>query len=103
MARTPNSYDGVLVALDKQTGEEVWSFYTAAYSWSSPVAVYDAQGNGYLVYCTSGGQMYLLDGLTGEVLDTKELGGNVEASPAVYNDTVVVGTRTQQIFGVKLK
>ncbi len=103
VARTPNSYDGVLVALDKQTGEEVWSFYTAAYSWSSPVAVYDAQGNGYLVYCTSGGQMYLLDGLTGEVLDTKELGGNVEASPAVYNDTVVVGTRTQQIFGVKLK
>ena len=103
VARTPNSYDGELVALNKATGEQVWSFYTAAYSWSSPVAVYDGEGNGYLIYCTSGGQMYLLDGLTGEVLDTKEMGGNIEASPAVYNDTVVIGTRTQQIFGVKLK
>ena len=46
--------------------------------------------------------MYLLDGLTGEVLDMINLGGNIEASPAVYEGRIVVGTRTNQIFGIKL-
>lgn len=103
VARTPNTYDGRLVALDKQTGSEVWDLYTANYSWSSPVAVYDEEGRGYLIYCNSAGDMYLLDGRTGEVLDTRNLGGNIEASPAVYGNTVVVGTRSQQIFGVPLQ
>ena len=45
----------------------------------------------------------IYDGKTGEVLDKMNLGGNVEASPAVYKDTLVVGTRTQKIFGIKLQ
>ena len=67
------------------------------------MAVYDEEGCGYLIYCNSAGDMYLLDGRTGEVLDTRNLGGNIEASPAVYGNTVVVGTRSQQIFGVPLQ
>ena len=47
--------------------------------------------------------MYLLDGLTGEALDSVQLGGNIEASPAVYENTVVVGTRSQRTWGVTLK
>lgn len=102
VARTPDRGTGVLVALNKQTGEVVWEINSNVYSWSSPVAVYDEAGNGYLIYCTSGGYMYLIDGLTGQVLDSRDLGGNIEASPAVYNNTVVVGTRTQQIWGLNL-
>ncbi len=102
VAMTPSGQQGKLVALDKQTGEEVWVFPTAMYAWSSPVAVYDSEGNGYIVYCTAGGYMYLLDGRTGEQLDSMNVGSNVEASPAVYNDTIVVGTRGQLIYGVKL-
>ena len=102
VARTPKPSTGKLVALNKHTGEVVWEIETQVYSWSSPVAVYDKDGNGYLVFCTSGGYMYFLDGLTGKVLDSLNVGGNVEASPAVYNNTVVVGTRSQLIWGVNL-
>ena len=102
VARTPDVSTGKLVALSKKTGETVWEIQTQVYSWSSPVAVYDGAGNGYLVFCTSGGYMYLIDGLTGKVLDSLDLKGHVEASPAVFNDTVVVGTRGQLIWGVRL-
>jgi len=102
VARTPKAATGKLVALNKQTGALVWQLQTQIYSWSSPVAVYDKDGNGYLVFCTAGGYMYLIDGLTGKVLDHLDLGGNVEASPAVYNSTIVIGTRKQLIWGVNL-
>lgn len=102
VARTPNAGTGILAAINKHTGEVVWEKQTQVYSWSSPVAVYDKDGNGYIVYCTAGGYMYLFDGLTGRVLDSLNVGGNVEASPAVYNSTIVVGTRTQQIWGVNI-
>lgn len=102
VARTPKAGTGKLVALNKQTGEVVWEQETLVYAWSSPVAVYDKDGNGYIVYCTAGGYMYLLDGLTGKVLDSLDIGSNVEASPAVYNNTIVVGTRGELIWGVNL-
>ena len=102
VARTPDSATGKLVALNRNTGETAWEIQTQTYSWSSPVAVYDKAGNGYIVLCTSGGYMYLIDGLSGKVLDSLDLKGHIEASPVVYNDTVVVGTRGQLIWGVKL-
>jgi len=102
VARTPSAGTGVLAALNKETGAVVWEIETKVYSWSSPVAVYDKDGNGYLVYCTAGGYMYFIDGLTGKVLDSLDVGSNVEASPAVYNNTIVVGTRGELIWGVNL-
>ena len=103
VAKTPTVSSGKIVALNKETGEEVWVLEDSAYSWSSPVTVYSKKGKGYVITCDSIGDMYLLDGKTGEVLDKMNLGGNVEASPAVYKDTLVVGTRTQKIFGIKLQ
>jgi outer membrane protein assembly factor BamB len=103
VARTPGGSDGLLAALDKQTGEVVWEFQSAMYSWSSPVVVYDPNGDGYIIYCTTGGTMYLLDGRSGEMLDSRDMGGNMEASPAVFGNTVVVGTRSQFIWGVTLR
>ena len=102
VARTPTRSGGVLAALNKITGEIVWEFKTNTYSWSSPVCVYDGEGNGYIVYANAAGNLYLLNGLTGELLDTIQLGGTVEASPAVYDSTAVVGTRSCKIWGVRL-
>ena len=101
MARTPTSGAGKLVALDKQTGDEVWAFATNYYAWSSPVIVYDADGNGYIVYSDSSGTMYLLDAATGEKLDKFAAGSNIEASPAVFGNRLVVGTRGQRILGLE--
>ena len=73
------------------------------YSWSSPVAVYNSNGDGYIILCDSDGNMHLLDGRTGKVKDTINLGKNIEATPSVFNNTVVVGTRGKKIYGVTLK
>ena len=67
------------------------------------MAVYDKDGKGYICFANSVGKLELIDGLTGEVLDSMELGGNVEASPAVFNNKLVVGTRGCKIFGIDLE
>lgn len=102
VSRYPETELGVLAALRKDTGEVVWEYQTD-YIWTSPVCVYDEAGRGYVLCANSVGTLALLDGLTGEVLDTIDLGSNVEASPAVYENYLVVGTRGMQIWGVTFK
>ncbi|MFT9496107.1 PQQ-binding-like beta-propeller repeat protein [Anaerosolibacter sp.] len=102
LARWGGFNRGLLVALDKSTGEEVWRLELDNYSWSSPVDVYTEEGKGYIVVCDSAGNMHLVDGLTGHTLDVIELGANVEGSPAVFDNMVVVGTRGQKIYGVRI-
>ena len=53
---------------------------------------FDSQGGGFL-----------LDGATGTVLDTTDVGSLVEASPIVYNNRIVVGTRGELIIGMDLQ
>jgi len=102
IARTPNIGDGKLVAFDTQSGEVVWEYAMDYYSWSSPVPVYNEDGTAHIVVCDSVGYMKLFNA-KGEVVSTLELGSNIEASPAVFNDILVVGTRGQQIFGVRIQ
>ncbi len=101
VAKTDNNNNGVLACIDTDTGEVLWE-HKAYYTWSSPVLVYNSDGSGYIVYCTYGNNMYLLDGENGEVLDSFNLLGGVEATPAVYEDMVVVGTRKCLIWGIRL-
>lgn len=102
IARTPGASSGTLAALKKDTGEVVWEKETSMYSWSSPVDFYDADGNGYLLYCNSGFNMFLIDGKTGEQLDYMNLGGNIEASPAMYGNYAVVGTRAMRTYCIQV-
>jgi outer membrane protein assembly factor BamB len=102
ISRTKTVSGGTLVALDTETGNEVWRWDMNAYAWSSPVAVYDESGKAYVVVCDSAGNATLLDGASGTVLHQKNLGGLVEASPAVFEDTLVIGTRARQICGIKV-
>ena len=102
IARTPGASSGTLAALKKDTGEVVWEKETSMYSWSSPVDFYDADGNGYLLYCNSGFNMFLIDGKTGEQLDYMNLGGNIEASPAMYGNYAVVGTCAMRTYCIQV-
>lgn len=104
-----------LVAYNKETGDKVWDYSMNQYSWSSPVDVYDADGNAYIVMCDSVGQIHLVNGLTGaritylQLIKNKGLEGenknaqNIESSPIVINGMIVVGTRGSSIYGVKIK
>lgn len=103
VALTGSVSDGTLVALDKKTGEEVWNRHLESYSWSSPVDFMSDDGKTYMILCDYGGYMHLIDPKTGEDLDKISVGGNVEASPAIYNDMAVVGTYAKKIYGVKIK
>lgn len=102
VARTPGASSGTLAALKKDTGEVIWEKETSMYSWSSPVDFYDADGNGYLLYCNSGFNMFLIDGKTGVQLDYMNLGGNIEASPAMYGNYAVVGTRAMRTYCIQV-
>ena len=102
VARTGSDYGGVLACLDKKTGESVWE-HEAVYTWSSPVCLYGADGTGKVLYFSAAGKGYLLDGKTGETNDVYDPGEcTLEASPAVFGDMVVVGTRDCYIRGFKL-
>lgn len=103
VSRTGTMYEGVCACLDRKTGQAVWE-HSAYYSWSSPLCVYNPDGSGKVVYCSCGGKMYLLDGKTGEVYDTFDFGETVvEASPAVFKDCLIIGTRDCKIYGFRLK
>lgn len=101
IARTPEEYSGIMVALDTKTGTELWRMDMTNYAWSSPVAVYEEDGSAYIVVCDSMGYAMLVDA-RGNLLYTISLGGLIEASPAVYEDMLVVGTRKEKICGVKI-
>lgn len=102
-SKVNNLLDGKMVALNKDDGSVVWEKDMSKYSWSSPVAIYDTSGEAYIVFGNSIGQLLLIDALTGETIHTLNTGGgNIEGSPAIYNDMIVIGTRGKRIYGIKI-
>lgn len=104
IAKTGSNNNGSkLIALYKDSGTIAWEYNMQNYCWSSPVDVYTIDGKAYLIVCDSGGFMNLFDGASGELLHCIDLQTNIEASPAIFDNMIVVGTRGQQIFGVMIK
>jgi outer membrane protein assembly factor BamB len=102
LARFERMNAGLLVALDKKTGKEIWRHPLTNYAWSSPVDFYDAEGRLYIVQCTSAGEMKLIDGETGRLLHQLDFGANIEASPAIFGNMLVVAARGTQVYGVRI-
>lgn len=103
LAHAEKKYGGLVVALDKRTGQELWQYKPSKYVWSSPVAVYDSTGAAYLIVCDLAGQVSLLDAQKGTLLSTLSLGYEIEASPAVFGDKLVLGSRGPYIYGIRLQ
>lgn len=101
ICRTEDTH-GMLYALDKQTGETVWAKSLEHYGWSSPTCVYAPSGKGYVLVGSSDGTLRLLDGLTGDEISRVQLNANIEGSPAVFDDMIVVGTRGSVIYGIRI-
>ena len=95
-----------LVALEKDTGRIKWAKGLSDRSESSPVAVYDKDGNGWILQCAEDGTIFLLEGRTGAQTAELQVEGKIKASPAVYNDIMVIGTTgkgTSFVYGVQIK
>ena len=94
-----------LVALEKETGKIRWAYALSDRSESSPIAVYDENGNGWIIQCAWDGSIVMLDGLTGAEAAKEQVEGNIEASPAAYNNMMVIGTTgkgTEMIYGLQI-
>ena len=101
VARTPNAYDGTMYAVNRETGELIYEVDTVNYAWSSPVAMYTEEGEAYIAFANASGKIRLINGATGEVLYALGLGNSVEASPIVYKNMMVIGTR-EAVYGIKI-
>jgi outer membrane protein assembly factor BamB len=87
------SRDRRVHALDRKTGQEVWSFVTRNRVDSSPVVV------GGRVYAGSmDGNLYVLDLAKGTELAKHELDGAIIGSPAVAGGCLVIGTDKGTIY-----
>ena len=99
-------------AVDLTIGQISWrvpgpDFISCAQS--APVAVYDDNGNGYLVSAIENDDsttLLLLEGATGVLLDTLTLEGFNPGAPAAYGDMLVITTLTiygeSRIHGIRL-
>ena len=95
-----------LVALNKSDGQVAWAAGLTGRGYSSPVAVYDKEGRGAVIQCAGDGSVRMLDGLTGRELASLEIDGAIEASPAVYDGTLVIGTSERNknnIYGIRIE
>ena len=101
MARTDEG--GTLYCINKETGEVAWTRNLKAYGWSSPVCVYSDSGRGYVAVGSCSGELRLIDGLTSELVCDADLQANIEGSPVVYGNTLVVGTRGSKIIAVTIQ
>ena len=96
---------GTLFCFEKKDGTLVWHRDTGSASWSSPVLVYRQDGTGVLIVAnaTGRGMLRMYDPASGKKLGGLQLEGLVEGTPAVFDDTLVVGTRDCRIYGVRLR
>ena len=97
IARTPSSNSGLLLALDTVTGTPAWEYELAGSTWSSPIALHTEDGIGYIVACDSQGNVNLHEATTGNLLSFQNAGFGIDASPAAFENTIIVGTNGQII------
>ena len=67
--------------------------------------MYKEYGKGWIVQAASDGHVYLLDGVSGELVNELTLDGTIAASPAVYGNIMVLSTtgkNTSYIYGIVL-
>ena len=97
-----------VIALNKADGALVWETVLEGPSISSPVAVYNQEGNAWLVQAEQSGKVHLMNARTGAILSSLQLQPVenpeakivLEGSPAVYGNLVVIGTMGSNAGGV---
>ncbi len=71
------------------------------------MAVYNENGDAWIIQAESNGNIHLMTGADGEIVDTLTLTSDaegselaIEASPAVYGNLLVIGTTGKDAGGV---
>ncbi|MDO4544247.1 MAG: hypothetical protein Q4C01_06795 [Clostridia bacterium] len=96
---------GTILALDCDDGSIVWKLEQSdgAGYYSSPLVLYNSDGNAYLIACDRMGlvKLYDINNRTGGVAlgKTVDLGAEIEATPVAFGNYIVVGTTGRQPDG----
>lgn len=96
------AFKGIFMAIDKNTGKTIYSIDLKRYAWSSPVPMLDSEGKMYIFAADCWGYVYLIEGVTGEVLLTQKVGINFEGSPIIVDNTVIIGSRGDEIYKISI-
>lgn len=103
ISKTPSIDGGYLAAFNKNTGETIWEIELDMYSWSSSGIIYAANGKAYVIQGCQNGDLLLIDAENGKVLDKMNFGTGLEATPAIYNNKIVIGMRNEKIVCVEVE
>ncbi len=95
--------NGAFVAFDRESGDLVYEIPLACYAWSSPVGFMNERGEMFVVTADCAGRLYLIDGLSGEIICHRLVGSNFESSPVVVGNSLVVGSRGDKIFKIDVE
>jgi outer membrane protein assembly factor BamB len=102
-SRPNGTMKGEFVAIDKETGKERYTILMDAYSWASPIDLYDKKGNCYIFFTDVYGTIYLIDGVTGAIIHKEKTSYVFESSPVAWGNRIVVGTRGKTILSFLVK
>ena len=103
---TGDKNSATILALNEMTGKVEWKYKLENNAISSPVAVYNEEGEAWIIQADQEGRLYLLDGRTGDVRNVLDLKGEIQASPAVYKDMLVIGTCSKDnayMYGIRIE
>jgi outer membrane protein assembly factor BamB len=103
LSRYKEMSKGLLVALDKVTGAKVWEAKVDHYAWSSPIDIYDKEGNMYIFLADAGGDVMLYDGANGTLIYKMKVVDLFEASPVAFGNKIVIPSRPRDIFCLEVQ
>jgi outer membrane protein assembly factor BamB len=89
---------GSFVCINSADGKLKYEIPLGSYSWASPIALYDKEGNAYVYFTDVGGCMYLISGETGEIIYRNNTGEIFESSPVAIGNRIIQPARGDKIF-----
>ncbi|MCH5318341.1 MAG: dehydrogenase [Paramuribaculum sp.] len=95
--------NGAFVAFDRKTGAVKYETPLKAYAWSSPVGYLLNDGRWIVVTGDCHGNIYVINGENGEIILTEKVGHNFESSPAIVDNSIILGSRTNGIYKITLQ
>jgi hypothetical protein len=94
---------GAFVCVNDSDGTLKYEIKLTGYSWVSPVALYDREGNAYIYFSDVNGNIYLVDGMSGEIIFRKKLDYIFESSPIAIGNRIIQPARGNRILSFIIK
>lgn len=98
------SHDKHLYCLEAATGNLIWKLSFSSVIYASPCYLPISNQNECLVCsCSSKGEVFLIQGSSGKMIQCVNTGGDIFSSPVMIPGYVTVGTRNNELFIGKLE